>query len=350
MVQRVAGEKALPAQVSAEIVAKTDGVPLFVEEQTKAVLESGLLRDMGDRYELAGQLPPLSIPTTLHDSLLARLDRLAPAKEIAQIGAVLGREFPHALLAVVADRPEAELVPALDQLVATELVYRRGLPPNATYSFKHALVQDAAYGTLLKSRRKQLHARIVQMLEAQFPEVAESEPALLAHHSTEAGLTATAVEYRRRAARLAVAQSAHLEAIAEASKGLQLLADLPDYPERQRQELDLQLALGRGFLIAEGEAAPETGAAYVRAVELCAQIGRTEEIFPALYGRYLFHFARGELFLAHELANQFLDVAHDRDDTTARATGTRILGVTSLHLGRPSAARSFTPTTRAFCV
>ena len=165
MVEQVVGAKALPAEVSAQIVAKTDGVPLFVEELTKTVLESGLLADAGDRYELSGPLPPLAIPATLHDSLLARLDRLAPVKEVAQIGAAIGREFSHALLAAVADRPEAELRAALDQLVASELVFRRGTPPEATYSFKHALVQDAAYGTLLKSRRQQLHARIAKVLE-----------------------------------------------------------------------------------------------------------------------------------------------------------------------------------------
>jgi predicted ATPase len=169
MVDRVVGERALPDEVAAQIVAKTDGVPLFVEELTKTVLESGLLRDAGNRWELAGPLPPLAIPSTLHDSLLARLDRLAPVKEVAQIGAALGREFSHALVAAVADRSEAELQAALDQLVASELVFRRGMPPEATYSFKHALVQDAAYGTLLKSRRQQLHARIMQVLEERFP-------------------------------------------------------------------------------------------------------------------------------------------------------------------------------------
>jgi class 3 adenylate cyclase len=270
MVDRVVGEKALPDEVTAHIVVKTDGVPLFVEELTKAVLESGLLADAGDHYELSGPLPPLAIPATLHDSLLARLDHLAPVKEVAQIGAAIGREFPHALLAAVTDRPEAQLRDALDQLVSSELVFRRGTPPEAIYSFKHALVQDAAYGTLLRSRRQQLHARIAQVLEERFPDIVESQPALLAHHFTEAGLTADAVDCRCRAARLAVAQSAHLEAIAEATMGLEALAGLPDGPERRRQELDLQLALGRGFLIAKGEAAPETGAAYSRAVDLCA--------------------------------------------------------------------------------
>ena len=199
MVDRVAGRKALPAEVAAQIVAKTDGVPLFVEELTKTVLESGLLQDAGDHWELAGRLPPLAIPATLHDSLLARLDRLGPAKEIAQIGAALGREFGHAVLAAVADRPDAEVQCALDQLVAAELIFRRGAPPNVTYSFKHALVQDAAYGTLLKSRRQHLHARIAQVMEEQFPEIVETQPELLAQHYTGAGLTEQAIVHWEKA-------------------------------------------------------------------------------------------------------------------------------------------------------
>jgi predicted ATPase len=175
-------------------------VPLFVEELTKTVLESGLLRDAGDHYELSGPLPPFAIPTTLHDSLLARLDRLAPVKEVAQIGAALGREFPHALLAAVADRPEPDLQAALDQLVDAELVFRRGTSPEVNYSFKHALVQDAAYGTLLKSRRQQLHARIAQVLEDRFPETPDARPELLAHHCTEAGQIERAADYWHQAA------------------------------------------------------------------------------------------------------------------------------------------------------
>ena len=335
------GGKPMPAAVLGQILARADGVPLFVEELIKTVLEFGLLADAGDHYELSGPLPPLAIPATLHDSLLARLDRLAPVKEVAQIGAAIGREFSHVLLAALTDRPEHQLRDALDRLISSQLVFRRGTPPEATYSFKHALVQDAAYGTLLKSRRQHIHARIAQVLEEQFPEIAESQPALLAQHCTEAGLTANAVNYRRRAAQFAVAQSAHLEAIAEATKGLEALAGLPDGPERRRQELDLQLALGRGFLIAKGDAASETGSAYSRAVELSTQVDAIPQTFQALYGRYFFHWARGELRLAHELAHQFLEIAQNQGDASARATGTRIVGVVSLRLGRPSAARVY---------
>jgi CRP-like cAMP-binding protein len=179
LVDGVVGAKPLPAEMTTQIVEKTDGVPLFVEELTRTVLESGLLKDAGARWELSEPLPPLAIPSTLHDSLLARLDRLAPGKEIAQIGAAIGREFSHPLLAAVADWREAELRAALDQLVASELVFRRGSPPEATYSFKHALVQDTAYGTLLKSRRQYLHARIMKVLEQRFADVVENQPELL---------------------------------------------------------------------------------------------------------------------------------------------------------------------------
>ena len=227
MVEQVVGDKALPAEVSAQIAAKTDGVPLFVEELTKAVLESGLLTDAGDRYELTGPLPPLAIPSTLHDSLLARLDRLARVKEVAQIGAAIGREFSHTLLVAVADRPEAELQAALDQLISAELVFRHGTPPDATYSFKHALVQDAAYGTLLKSRRQQLHARIAKGLEELFPHESEAQPELLAHHCTQAGLVDQAVTYWHNAAHLALARSAAAEAVDQLSRGLEILQSLP---------------------------------------------------------------------------------------------------------------------------
>jgi predicted ATPase len=188
LVARVTGDKPLPAEVVEQIVARTDGVPLFVEELTKTVLESGLLRDAGDHYELTGPLPPLAIPTTLHDSLMARLDRLAPVKEVAQLGAVVGREFSHELLAAVSPLPAAKLSEALDQLVNSELVFRRGRPPDATYSFKHALVQDAAYQSLLKSKRQQLHGRIARVLEERLTVTSEIGPEVLAQHLTDAGL------------------------------------------------------------------------------------------------------------------------------------------------------------------
>ena len=228
---RVSGGKALPPEVLDQIVARTDGVPLFVEELTKAILESGLLREAGDRFELLGPVPPLAIPATLHGSLMARLDHLAPVKEVAQIGAAIGRDFSHELVAAVASHEERKLQDALAQLCRSELVYCRGKPPKATYSFKHALVQDAAYSSLLKSRRQQLHARIAEILEERAAVGAAILPEILAHHYTEAGLTEKAVGYWWRAAQRAIQRSATLESIAQSQNGLKLLRTLPDSPE-----------------------------------------------------------------------------------------------------------------------
>ena len=338
MLEQVVQDKALPHQVAAQILAKTDGVPLFVEELTKAVLESGLLADTGDRYELAGPLPPFAIPATLQDFLLARLDRLALDKEVAQIGAAIGREFSHALLAAVADRPEPELQAALDQLVSSELVFRRGAPPEATYSFKHALVQDAAYGTLLKSRRQQLHTRIAQVLEEQFPDLTDAQPELLANHCTEAGLIGAAVQYWQRAGQQAIARSAMAEATAQLTKGIALLSRLPDGAERRRQELGLQLALGGVLIAGRGTGVPETGRAYARAVELCEQTGERSLLAPALHGLIVFHFSRAELTPALALAERALAAA-EWEDIAARVGGHFSVGWVNLALGRLGAAR-----------
>jgi class 3 adenylate cyclase/predicted ATPase len=339
LVDRVVGNKALPAEVSAQIVAKTDGVPLFVEELTKTVLESGLLRDAGNRYELAGPLPPLAIPSTLHDSLLARLDRLAPVKEVAQIGAAIGREFSHALLAAVADRPEPELQAALDQLVAAELVFCRGTPPDATYSFKHALVQEAAYSTLLKSRRQHLHARIAQVLEEEFPEQAEAQPELLAHHCGEGGLIAAAVTYWYQAGKAALIRSAVTEAVAQLSNGLELLHALPDGHERYRHELDLRVALGGALLNARGWAAPEAGEAYERALELCQLIGERKQVFPVLWGLTVVYVNRAELPAAREVAGEMLRLAEEQDDPVIQVAAHRANSAALYHLGDLVAAR-----------
>jgi predicted ATPase len=232
MTSRVAHGKALPREVIEQVVAKTDGVPLFVEELTKMVLESGMLQERDDSYALTGPLPPLAIPTTLHDSLMARLDRLSAVKSLAQLGATLGREFSYELLQVVSSWDEDTLHRGLHQLVAAEFLYQQGLPPQATYRFKHALIQEAAYQSLLKSTRQQSHQRIAQVLETRFPEVCETQPELLAHHYTEAGLDAQAVSYWRRAGQRAIERSANLEAIEHLTRGLNILKTLPDTPER----------------------------------------------------------------------------------------------------------------------
>jgi predicted ATPase len=187
MITRVTNGKLLPKEIADQITDRTDGVPLFIEELTKAVVESGLLVESGDRYLLTGPVRPLAIPTSLHASLLARLDRLPPTRDVAQIAAALGRHFSHELISVVAAMPQAQLDYALAQLVHAELIFRRGTPPDAEYTFKHALVQDAAYGTLLRTRRQQLHARIAATLEDQFSDIVVAQPALLAEHCAEAG-------------------------------------------------------------------------------------------------------------------------------------------------------------------
>src|SRR5438093_6487639 len=269
---RVAHGKALPPEVVAQVVAKTDGVPLFVEELTKMVLESGLLQETQGHYALTGPLPPLAIPATLHDSLMARLDRLATVKGLAQLGATLGREFSYALLQAVAPWDEGTLQRGLQQLVEAEFLYQQGLPPQATYLFKHALIQDAAYQSLLRSTRQQHHQHIAQVLEARFPDICETQPELLAHHYTEAGVMAQAVPYWQRAGQRAIERSANLEAVAHLTRGLELLAILPDTPQRAQQELYLQTTLGPALMATKGYSSPEMLQAYARARELCQQV------------------------------------------------------------------------------
>jgi class 3 adenylate cyclase/predicted ATPase len=339
LVERVSGGKALPSEVLSQIVAKSDGVPLFIEELTKAVLESGLLRKVDDHYELTGALPRLAIPATLQDSLMARLDRLAPVKEVAQIAAALGREFSHELLAAVAALPEARLQEALAQLVAAELIFHRGTPPQAMYSFKHALVQEVAYATLLRNKRHLLHARIAGVLEAQFPGMVQAEPELLAHHLTQAGLIEKAIVCWRRASELAMARSAAAEASAQLTIALDLLASLPESPERGEQELALKIAIGATLVAARGHAAPETGRAFLAAHELCRQVGETAQLLPVLFGRYTFHLLRAELEEAVATAEEILALGHNREEPTALLLGHRAMGTANLWLGRFIQAR-----------
>jgi tetratricopeptide (TPR) repeat protein len=331
LVARVSGEKPLPAEVVEQIVSRTDGVPLFVEELTKTVLESGLLTDAGDRYELNGPLPPLA---TLHDSLMARLDRLAPVKEVAQIGATIGREFSHTLVAAVTPMSANLLEDALEQLVQSALVFRRGALPEATYSFKHALVQDAAYQSLLKSRRQQLHARIAQALEERFPDVGQAQPEVLARHLTEAGLAERAVPYWRRAGELAAGRSANLEAIAHLSKGLELIAMLPDAPEHLTEELALLLAIGGPLMANKGFAAPEVERTYSRASALCDQMGRSDELFPVLKGLWSCYLVRGEYQRVYDLAEQLVALADEQGVPIQRALARRARGTALFFLGR----------------
>jgi predicted ATPase len=261
MIASLTGGKTLPREIADQIVDRTDGVPLFIEELTKTVVESGIVTEAGDRYAVAGPVGTLAIPTTLHGSLLARLDRLAPTRELAQIGAALGRQFSYELIRAVAQMPQQQLDESLTQLVRAELVFRRGTPPDAEYTFKHALVQDAAYDTLLRSRRQQLHGRIAATLEQEFPESVEIQPELLARHCAEAGLIEKAVMFWCKAGQQAIERGAMTEAVAQLRKSLSLISGLPDNVARQEQELDVQIMLGRALGAANGLSAPEPGEA-----------------------------------------------------------------------------------------
>jgi predicted ATPase len=342
VIRQMAHGKDLPPEVVEQIVARTDGVPLFVEELTKMVLESGLLQEREERYELAGPLPPLAIPATLHDSLMARLDRLATVKGLAQLGATLGREFSYALLQAVSPWDERTLQRGLQQLVEAEFLYQRGLPPQATYLFKHALIQEAAYQSLLRSTRQQYHQRIAQVLEARFPEVCETQPELLAHHYTEAGLAEQAVDYWLRAGQRASERSANQEAISHLTTGLALLRTLPSTPARTQQELLLQTTLGPALMAIKGQAAPEVEQAYARARELCQQLGETPQIFPVLQGLVRFYMVRGLLQTAREVGEQLLRLAQRGHDPAQLLATHQILAATLFWQGECALAHAHT--------
>jgi class 3 adenylate cyclase/DNA-binding winged helix-turn-helix (wHTH) protein/predicted ATPase len=333
LTHQVAHGKALPAEVVAQIVTKTDGVPLFVEEVTKTVLESGLLQEQEDHYALIGPLPPLVIPVTLHEALLARLDRLGAAKGLAQLGATLGREFAYALLRAVAPWDEATVRRALQQLVEAELLYQRGLPPQATYVFKHALIQEAAYESLLKRTRQQYHQHIAQVLEAQFPEIVETQPELLAHHYTAAGDQEHAVGYWQRAGERALQRSAYLEAVQHLTRGLQVLATLPHTLARDHQELTLQMPLGLALMSMQGQAALEVEQTFARAQELCAYIGETPQLFQTLQGLWRSYSGRGALPTARKIAEQLLRLAQRVAVPALLLEAHGMLGNTLFYLG-----------------
>ena len=309
MVLSVAGGKALPGEVLQQVLTGADGVPLFVEEITKMVLESGLLRDGEARYELQAPLGSLAIPATLHDSLMARLDRLPEARPVAQLAATIGREFSYELLGAISALDETALQRELARLVEAEILYQRGLPPSAHYVFKHALIQEAAYQSLLRSTRQQHHRRIAAVLAERFPEASELHPELAAHHYTEAGLAAEAIPLWHAAGESAVRRSASAEAIAHLERALALVPALPDGPERARLELGLLMPLGSVLFGSRGFAAPETGRVYARAAELCAELGDTPEVFPALWGQWGFFNVGGDLPRAIEIADHLLDMA-----------------------------------------
>jgi predicted ATPase/class 3 adenylate cyclase/DNA-binding winged helix-turn-helix (wHTH) protein len=340
MIDQVTGGKRLPAEVRQQVVAKTDGVPLFVEELTKMVLESGLLREQADQYELWGSLPSLAIPTTLHDSLMARLDRLPNAKEVAQLGATLGRTFSYELLQVVSPWEEERLQDALARLVEAELLYQRGVPPQVTYVFKHALIQEVAYQSLLKSKRQQYHSQTVQVLEELFPEVATTQPELLAHHCTEAGLPVQALPYWQRAGQRAVERSANVEAISHFTHALELLKTCPETLERPQQELTLQLALGPPLRMIKGHAAPEVEGVYSRVHELSQQVEDKRQQFSALLSLSRLYLNQARIQKACEVAEQCATLAQRVQNPAFLLEAHRMFGQTLLWRGDLVTARS----------
>ena len=335
-----AGGKALPKEVVEHIADKTDGVPLYVEELTKAILEADLLREEADRFELTGPLAEVSIPATLQDSLMARLDRQPTIREVAQLGSVLGREFAYEMLQAIASMEETNLLKGLDLLVDAEMLYQRGRPPHAKYIFKHALVQDAAYQSLLKRTRQQYHRQVAELLEARFPETVETHPELIAHHYTEAACFDQAVSNWQKAGQRSIARSANAEAADHLSRGLALLKKLPETPEQAEQELTMELALGPALVATYGYADPRVRLAYDRAWELCQQIGDSPHAFIVLRGRQLHEMLAGEVPKARDLAEELLGLAEADRNAALLVGGRHALAQTNFYLGDFTAAQT----------
>ena len=340
MAEHVAGGRRLPAEVMSQIVAKTDGVPLFVEELTESVLEAGILVEGAEGYRLSGPLPPLAIPATLHDSLMARLDRLPSAKEVAQIGAAIGREFSYALLRTVVGRSDNNLRSALVQLEEAKLVLRHAEPPEAVYTFKHALLQDAAYESLLKSRRQVLHQHIAEALRDRFPALAATEPEVVAHHFTRAGHSEDAVEWWRNAGERALHISSYSEAIAHLRKGVDLAEGLNDGPSHRLLSLRLQTIYGQACFHAQGLASPEATAAYARARELARRVEDPIEKYAAYYGLWAGSWIRGDLPSMREVAEASLSDARRFPGSPVVSIAHRMFGTNLWYEGDYARARS----------
>jgi len=313
-VGNITGGIRLPDEVHGQIIEKTDGVPLFVEELTKTILESGFLTRHLDRYVLSGSLPEVAIPATLHDSLMARLDRLGPVKEVAQTAAAIGREFSYDLLAAVSPLSFVELHNALDQLVDAELVFRHSRAQEGGYIFKHALVQDAAYQSLLKSARMRLHERIAKSLEQRYPEVVSVQPEILARHYSEAGFAELSIVNWLKAGAQAASRYAHLEAIAYLRLGLELLVEITEPEKSSAMEIELQAALGLSLIAIKGFASPEVGAVFTRAEQLCLVTGNRSSLSDALRGLWNYHIVKGQVTRALEIAARSLTIAEEDND------------------------------------
>lgn len=338
MVQRVAGGKALPANILEEIILKTDGVPLFVEELTKTVVESGQLREENDSYQLVSARTPIAIPSTLQDSLLARLDRLSSVKDVAQIGAAIGRDFSHRILEEVCSMRGPALTEALDKLIAANIIHRRGAEPDAVYTFKHALLRDAAYQLMIRTRRREVHRAIAEVLERRFPQIIEAEPETAARHHEHGGDPARAADYYRRAGGQAAARSAYVEALAYLNEGLRVIESLTPGAERDALELRLQLQRAGALRGTKGYSAPETGEAIQRAYALSQSVGEPAQLLHALVGLYTYHLVRSETTRAGQIAEELLAFARKQADATYVMIGLRSVGCVQFHLGNQAVA------------
>jgi class 3 adenylate cyclase/predicted ATPase len=334
MVSRITGGRSLPAELLEQIIVKTDGVPLFVEELTKSILESGELKELDDHYEYAGSARTITIPATLRDSLMARLDRYAPVKEIAQIGAAIGREFSYELIAAIAPMTPVHLDNALTQLTDSGLAFRRGTPPDASYTFKHALVQDAAYDSLLKSRRQELHAKIARVIEEHFPATKDTEPEVLAHHLTAAGLAEAAIPLWQTAGTLALRRMALNEAIAHLNTGLELLATLPASQHRDANELGLRTTLGTAWLALGGWTAPEVWTSLHPALALAKSLKRNDALVPILRGLFSYVLCVGRVAESLPWVQEMLSIAQATGDPDLLIVGHEIACSCYFWMGR----------------
>src|SRR6516164_5923872 len=339
IIDHLVGSHVLPASIRQDIIDRTDGIPLFVEEMTKAVLEAES-EDAVERIAAAVPFPAFAVPASLHASLMARLDRLGVAKEVAQVGAAIGRTFSHSLLAAVARRPEVELESAIDRLIAAGLLFRQGVPPHATYLFKHSLVRDTAYGTLLRRPRAALHARIADTLESQFLDVAERQPELLARHRTEAGLIDTAAALWGKAGQRSLERSALVEAAEQLTRALAQIETLPATPELRREQIKLQVALITPLMHVKGYAASETKAAAERArvlIEQAEGLGEPPEdpllLFSVLYGFWIANLLEFNGDALRDLAAQFLTLAEKQTATAPLMVGHRLMAISLLCTG-----------------
>ncbi len=331
----------LPQEVIDDLLAKTDGNPLFIEEVTKLVLASGVVEENDGVFRLTGSLKALSIPNTLQDSLMARLDQLGAAKEVAQIGSTIGREFSYTLLRAISHLEEDVLNDFLEKLVVAQMLFVNREIPNSIFTFKHALIQEAAYSSLLKKQRQEFHRRIVVKLEESFPDLVKTNPELLAHHCNEAGALEKALQYWRRAGELAISRSAHAEAINHLKQGLLVLKDLPDSEAHINDEILLQIALGVPLTALRGYGSIEVEQAYERARILCQKAGETWQLIPALYGLWRYYLLRAQYKEALELSDQILNLSHQSDDPVHRVVANRASGSTSFYLGELDRAKDY---------